>query len=110
MSTNDDNNEKEPEKNVEVAIEPEERQIPVYTHKTAIERHNLFKHMEILDEARYYYNARFGKEQTMPEKYKNDPLLMNITPEELAESMALLDIKWNEKMLYWIAQLYYLMP
>lgn len=89
--------------------DPEEKLKPSYTHKSAIERLDLMKFQDILDEAKVYYISVQGKPKDFPSKHKVSKYLKNISVQEMTEAVKLLDIKFAEKRLHWIAQFYYVL-
>ena len=98
-----------PSDNPDQEESPEEKLKPSYTHKSALERLDLMKNQDILDEAKNYYIELQGKPKEFTLKHKKSKYLNYISPHEMTEALKLLDIKFTEKRLHWIAQFYYVL-
>ena len=93
---------------LELKEEDIQRPPPSYTHVSALERLKLMKYQDVLDEAKNFYKEKYGLLNSMPRDMKYSEYLFHVSPEEYTEALILLGIKFQEKKLHWVAQLYYI--
>ena len=59
-----------------------QRPPPNYTHVSALERLNLMKHQDLLDESKQFYKENYGLLKSMPKDFKTSEYLFHVSPEE----------------------------
>ena len=82
-----------------------------YDHYSVLERLNLNDNQQQLQDALAYYEYHFGQPMLeAPEKVAKSAAFSQISPEEMIEAFEILDIRYSEKRLHFLAQMYYSLP